>query len=75
MSMWKHPWIERIEKIMIDRAELAEGGIVTVKLSSGEKTVFYCGRDIERLPKKLKEVDPIFYLRFRNEIFDEIHPY
>ena len=68
-------FIDKIENIMIERAFVSENGIATVSLSSGEKAIFYCGRKIENLPKKLKETDPTFYNRLQDEIFDELHPF
>lgn len=75
MNSEKSPWKEIIENEMIKRAKIAEGCIATIHLNCGIKTVFYCGRYIEKLPKKLKEIDPGFYDALWNEIFDEIHPY
>lgn len=75
MNSEKNSWKEIIENEMIKRVEISDGGIATIHLNCGIKTVFYCGMEIEKFPKKLKEFDPGFYDALWNEIFDEIHPY
>lgn len=64
----------QIESEMINRS-VTEQGVTTLSLSNGEKTVFYSGLSKQSIPKKLLEIDPSFYKRLYDEIFDELHPY
>ena len=74
MKLERYPLKEKIEAEMIRRAVIHNGN-ATITLANGEKTVFHYGMNIDNLPKKLKMTDPTFYDKFRDEIFDELHPY